>query len=925
MEQENKISTILDKGKNYKNQVVQEEITLNSKQRLTFRRAKINQDVLGLVQFGPKLVFKRRLNSKFIIAESNTEQKIYQIKANSLDLTSQHALEIPVDFRKIQRIITGKYCRYIILSKHLKNTEKTLNFIKKHKIERNPNLGLMFEFEWGSTLPGVIKPVFVGEVKHNSGEIANTVVKGIFESTKPLVGRQLALIDCCRLKKTLYKTFRLRHELELAELDKSPSKCLVKSIFRFQLNFKELDYFKVKIEQDEQKVNSVESITTRYFRFEIPKNDRLSIEADLPGLDQKLKFYWKVSESVLILGLINMRSRKILNRRLISIYELLENLDFARICESVRITINKIDYLDQGDLLVFDSEVEISYTDETRADIASVIRAKLEAGRRDRSKLTEFTREAPGKYREVKRLRFRVANALKGGGIGVDVETIGVGVNSSFLRLNRSILISFKETVNNLKFEFLRRDKGHFTRSDNYEENNRVLAKERKKVLQEKDKLLAESLNLSEILSSEGREGVVSNINWATIVDETKLLIVDSKNLILYETKTNQILSDLAYASGLPTEQHNMLIREDIIAFMHIEVGSLELLRIQKDNTKASESISLVPIGILDFNFFKQFHSIIELLDFKKLNALNYQVLLNANWMDSPETAEISDYLLSIKFSPNPDPESKKIKMKRISTQTLPYPYYDKVYDHEINYFKQAEWNHLLIDKSRVMGLQLKGQDNMVVDLQSEALNKFKVFENAHIRGNTAYLVMFDDNFHRYSDKSIEIILIKFVEKNSSDVMISHKVVKSVYLDETARVYFDEVTNLTRIFIIHQQREQNSVRIQILDEELDQESQLIVNDIIDVSHFSVVNEGLLLIVGIENQMVGNGLIQRVKLSMVVDIQDGSIRRVVGVEGDDLFSVTHHCFGESLIGFTKDYESFVDGETFDGVFIANLSD
>ena len=139
--------------------------------------------------------------------------------------------------------------------------------------------------------------------------------------------------------------------------------------------------------------------------------------------------------------------------------------------------------------------------------------------------------------------------------------------------------------------------------------------------------------------------------------------------------------------------------------------------------------------------------------------------------------------------------------------------------------------------------------------------------------------------------------MISHKETSSKGVQLQYDIVKSKQIEETSSVYFDEVTDLFRIFYFS--RDEGGLRLAILDEELEVKVNLRTTIIEEVEEFEVINDTILYIIG---KVERGGVTER--KSIIMDLANQSISELVNEDGDTLFGVSYGFENGRILSLTS---------------------
>ena len=329
---------IIKKEEKTQNQTVKEVSLEQEFQTLRFNKLQPPAAQFTQIDSQPILVNQKQKHAKFILIQSHNEHKIYQVREKKIHFVSQHKIQFPFNLPKIHKtVISENWIRHFIeLSKVFNSEEdpKWVKLIKEYEIDTDEQdfeylTTLVFESKFGPEQPETIIPTFVGKIRRKDCNLALTSFLGIFDDQKPLIGTNSCLVQ----QPVEYDVFGNRRgdqrppdQFFLAKFSKKFEN-LHKKLLKLNLDFEETESYKTKIEQDKQLVcQNLYQNPQFSFYFGYQKKSLLHFENNEPGVSKKLRSFVKIDQKMLIIGVIDFRTRKLVARRFISIYEFFENL-----------------------------------------------------------------------------------------------------------------------------------------------------------------------------------------------------------------------------------------------------------------------------------------------------------------------------------------------------------------------------------------------------------------------------------------------------------------------------------------------------------------------------------------------------------------------------------------------------------------------
>ena len=287
------------------------------------------------------------------------EHKLYQIKENSqIEFASEHKVVFPfAELEKAAMNITEDNLIYILTKEKNRSISAELKqFLERNEMEWDGSAKLAFECSYGPGMPKDLKLDFLGKIKgHSSGEGGKFEIGQFVETQVPIINQKLLVVKCALDK----STFRLSQDnwtYFLAEFD-IRNQNLIRRVFLFNLSHSLKPYYQDKLRRDKDGL-------PEYFGLKMitgyrPKGFFLSNNNTRePGCVQKFTTFLYIETEMVTIGVLDLRRRRMVAKRLVSIYELFEGHELAECIEGPLCTILDVEYCLEADILVWDLVLE---------------------------------------------------------------------------------------------------------------------------------------------------------------------------------------------------------------------------------------------------------------------------------------------------------------------------------------------------------------------------------------------------------------------------------------------------------------------------------------------------------------------------------------------------------------------------------------
>ena len=576
----------------------------------------------------------RQADQKIVFVREFKElHKIYQVKDNQIRFVSEHTCDFPIDSFHYHEIMSNHFILYVFETKELEKTRKNAKFFEDNQIDWEKNAQIIFRIEYGIRVDKIIKPRYLGLVeaeqakKYSDQEIIN-----ILEKVKPLVGRQL-------VESINYD----RGDLYIAEFGPEFEN-LNRRVFKLRADFTSTEAYQEKLERDKSKLNESlhDELSFASIIFEINNTES--------NRNSKWKPFIKVEDKMIIVGLIDLRCKKILSTRFLSIYELLEGIEWLEIIHHAVIIVSKVDYSLSVDFLTLDLTFEFGTKVGLNQELQLLLDEELKAGRNDPFNRTLIV-EKPnnGTFTQVKNMRFEIFNLFKGERKVVQRNVIGSCICSG-TRKQKGKVVSYQGGEDHIKVEILS-PKSNLQESEQESKTNSIDDEQQGTSLELATDLVkgVKTEKLTIQLDQLQQEANVFDlrIKSISVVEETKLLIIFNCKMVLFDMESKKVLSSLDYSKGLPIYPNDTKIQGDLMVCCDPEYGYLSFHKI---HPQENGNVNFERLSVIQINKFQKIHSIKKFLDFRKVSDDSFILRLESYIMHSNELITAKPGIISLGF-----------------------------------------------------------------------------------------------------------------------------------------------------------------------------------------------------------------------------------------------------------------------------------
>ena len=891
--------------------------TLQDAGEVIFKRLESKGALFHQKAHDPIPIQQRRTNSKFVVISSNRQYKTYQINDNQLRFESHHTIEFPVFSNWYYKTFSEDHLHYFFDKNHIEKRENSIRFFQENSIEWGTRSWLTFGFRIGIDQPERINPYLLGESNYHETGTEEINILDIFDNQKPLLNQGICLLKVKHDEKVDHGPSEASQVYYVCRFDpKYPD--FTNHLFRFNLKAEKLFDYQQKLITDFEKLSPKISKQSSFFKH----SQCFNMENEEPGTAKRLMPFTQVDNFMIIVGLMDMRKRTVPIKRLISMYELLNQLEFKHTPSVEFFNIVKIDYCVELDMLILDAWMNFYFESDDRERIYSVLVNEIEA-RVARRKLGFLSEINDGRIKEVQKLRFKVWGLLKSRRLEYDVDILGYRGSQSFCN-TQGMVATFDEGTSGIRLcIFSSRSKSRRATPNGIQDT--AFEKQSQKVVKEDKGIKNTVIEISKVELLESRGIRADGIILVQMVNQNHLLVTTTKNLLLFDIKSAETTSCLKYSQNIPTQFKNTKIYHNIMVSLKLRFNLIELFQISKEGSTNRPCFEF--LGILDFsNCVEDLFEVDSLVAFKQVEDEVYELIVVSKMIESPECAIVRKMLFLVQFR-LPGPGDKSGAQKEQNTEII---YITSISDVDFSqediraYNKNDLWNYIFFDGVETSVIQNNYEEQ--TQLRLNDLHRFKTdhyrITNVHIDRDLIFI-----EFTGEKDKLLKVVHASREDEDGE--LVEAELERTISLDLSAAVYFDEVTDLTRIFILEKNEGEMSSQLTVISGELEEVEIYNFPWFDDFIKFKVINFKIAHIIARDSFREENldGLVDKdlifPNVSLLLDLQDQTFQRLI-VEGEGpLLDAPHLLEGGQLLAFRRDYSPLARMSS-DGIYYSNLT-
>ena len=922
-------------------------------ENLTFRRAQPPKEFSWHVKKFQNPYGFTKDRKEIMMTYFMDEFRLYQVKGSQIKFASDHKIELPIDAKIDFWQITRTGIIFMARKSKIKKTPKNLTFFEENQIDFETTSSLVFKVDYGLGKPRRLQGEYLGELKSNSSGLKQCNVNSFLSHTKPLFRDNLCFWAGYEVKGIIFPSYK-KHRF-LAEFSKK-NKNFIRNIF--DLTFEPTpDVLYDKRLKESPKATFSEEYQERLCIQRIAKQD---LAAATPEKHvENLIAMAQGDGEMLTFWLFNLRQRKIVARKLISVYELFKGLDFTEVTEFVKGKIQYLNFSSENDLLLFKGVVSFKYDlspENSEQDLAA--RKKLLSSGLDDIYTRDHVKFDPElQVFEHKRVyQFRIIDLFKARGTRIEAHVEGFCSNFKIRRSLKSFLVQ-KESTNELKIDILSSSAPPPKNFENFQKTQKI-SKEEKRLKKFKfgvnsDHLLKEehiTLPFQELFGDSQVKDF--SIQLLSLFGDDKLLIASPVKLMLLNRTSGKLLSSVKYADDLHNRASQYRFAGDLCLTTLGENGCILISQILTTSTQEGGEVEIVfeRLAQIDLRKERGFHCIISSIQISKSQENVYWVSIPSDWMVDKDQIVSTPHLASVKIElggQDPSTRLHKLKIGEIQLSpldTAPPGIAAHHYAKKGSFYRILDGREHFFYGSRIR-LDSEGKSEKMGFLLKDILknDKKKVNSTSHLGERYVYYILRDPSKAKYEPR-MDQFEIRAVELSQSDPNLKlfdkPKIAHSLTLDSVLEIYFDQVTNIFRFFTLSKEgfEKENKVKILILDDELKIVRELVLNDVFEIKVFNIIDEELVYVVGVkrinkkaedDRRVSGyddddgdgeEGTFEERRTSLLLNLRTGSVRNIVDKNGSFFFGVPFKCFDRRVIAFTSTEDAMLK-DCVEGLFIS----
>ena len=878
---------------------------------LVFQRLESQGALFYQNKFKPLSIRQRRANTHFILINSDKQYKTYQIKDNQLQFVSEHTIDLPILSRGYFRMLAEEHLHYFFKKKGIDKRERAVKFFEENDIDWNKPSYLGFGLRIGIDQPERINPYYLGESFYTEHEKESSKVRDFFDNQKPLLNQGICLFMGSNQKEADLGLAERGQVYYLSRFGKKYPD-LANHIFQFNLKEEKLGGYEQKRIEDWGKISpKVTSLTNFYKDCQC-----FEIDNDEPGCAKKFMPFTQIGKNMIVVGLVDIRKRIIPIKRLVSMYELLAEIDFKHPPSVSFFNILKIDYSAELDVLILDAWLNFYFLPDNRDKIHSVILNGIDevAGKKKQGFLREMGND---RIKEIQKLRFKVWGVLKSRKLRIEVEILGYRGFQSF-RKGQGMVTSFDEDSTGVRLSiFSHGTQQQLERSNASADNG--MERKAQKAIKETKKVKRTDIDIVKKELVEDTGFIAAGIRSAVMINNEHLLVTSSNNLLLFDINSKELISACRYSENIPVFQKNTIICNNIILNLKLRLNIVEIFKISQNENEIGppcfQSFGLLNFSSLVDNLFE----IERVIGFRSREDQYYELNMVAKVMESADCAIMSKKLFFVEFMIQDGTEHNEQNPGK-DTYVTSVCDVDFLEDDIRIYQKNNRRNHIFFNGVHTAAIQDDRDDG------GETCLIFNGLEGFQAGGYRIVDVHIDRDLIFTEQAGAEGKIIQVVQAldQDEDGEISKAEVRNVLsLDTTTKVYFDEVTELFRIFVF--KKNLGSMELKILDQGLDVVEKFFISFLDELKSFKVISAKIVHLIGREPPTAEGGIsVDFPYVSILLDLEKLTYKRLV-VEGEGpMFGAPLELETGGFLAFTRDLKSFTNKSS-DGIFYSTNHD
>ena len=862
----------------------------NCEGKLPFTKLKDAEDRLNQFEGYIHPVTQRRIKSKIILVKCPGKVRIFQIKHQEIVFVGEQVIKLPIK-AKIKEFITSENHLLVSVPKSsIKKCKQNLSFFEENGLDWVVGSNLVFQCRYGGGQPDLLKAEFLGEMKNSYGGYHQWEILDTFEDQKPLFKSKLSVV-------TAISNDSYTQAVYFVELgSRHPN--LAKKIFEVKQNFQEIQHFQEKLDNDKKRISEVLSCEMSFY-------ENLFLFNWEPGRGNQHQISISVKDKMMAVQLIDLRLRKIAVRPFVSIYELFEGMGFIDYAESLSVDILKADYSPGLDTLVLEAEVEIEYLPEEDPDIYSFLQERIEAGLVNRRSLPRIHLiEDDDDFLECFRMNFVVSHLTSRARRTIEVIRSGIGASALVDKTEDKVVILTQDDEN-LQIKILSKSKKIEKMNKMSLFDNSLNQKSAKITIDGPEKLRKQLFTFKKSQLNLPPPPYEMDLKSCFVAEEGRLLVQDSKHLLLLDLYSNQLKSRWTYSNNLPMDIENLLIDDNLMLKIDKEMERIELFQVKKDQDTGApfQFVSFLSLKNIEY-----FHSIQEMSRLKKTSANTLESILQLKIIN-PEEIALSTFFYHLTVKLSEDPKSGELSVESYYWLRCAL---SPDFVTEIVYYLDNAWNITTIGDEEMNASQLRSfhQKRVKIEFQVDPcdIDNWADLEFSFTRGDFLYL------FFRREEEIKQIVKkVQYKKGPSEKMMVRSHLVRSIEIRDSTQYFLNSQTDDFYFLFFEMQVGEGLITVEVVDENFDKMSVFqIVSTPRGIDFFEILTSDTFQLVISPSTDEGNK-------NVIVNWRENTYKELVAESGEPLFSTPFVCGKNRLIAFSRDYEAYLNGES-DGIYI-----
>ena len=591
---------------------------------------------------------------------------------------------------------------------------------------------------------------------------------------------------------------------------------------------------------------------------------------------------------MLTIGLMSLRTKKIVSLRFLSIIELFEGQKFTKFSKLGLIDFSRIAYDCKSDTLAIHLKLILSYPSRYLGKV-----------------------EAMGDAQD------RVLTLNEDGSVSI-LKKLNLMVLKLFCSRTKSIEV--------LKFTSVRQSRGSIVAGDEKNSIFRVVLKpgetgfkkrENPQGDQHQAKLVRKVIN-NRVLERLGTQnlGCGDYLRSISQVNEEELLVISQRKMVLFDLNTREILSSIEHNEDLPTQSCNALIDGNLMVEISKNQRKIKIFKILRDEVKGA-SVKLV--GWLNLNQEKNLESFEKLLCLKKFDQNQFVLKALTKWKDQAGLHPPSNSILSVKFEVGRIGAIKENRnLVRLIEESVDWRDLGERVDLSSS-IKNGQTNHISLDnEERTFGVQIRPTSEGDVKFVFEKFDRSsdnRRCQEMFIKDDLGFVVSLQGDYK-------ELHLLRFTHNKENNKMNNPELVRSLSVEcRFESIFFDKKTEIFRIFTFSRDSRSQDLILKILDEKLQTTLCVHLPGANRIERFIVLSQNVIILIG-TTVAIGEGWRERKVVSLILNLKELTFKEIVDQEGAPVLGEAFDLVGRRLVVMNQSDHINFNITAWRGIFISD---